>query len=89
MDSRQLRSLRAQAHSLKPIVITGQAGITPAVLAAIDQALNDHELIKVRVNAENRQSRSVMIRQICLELDSELIQVLGHIATLYRQNPDR
>jgi len=81
--------LRAKAHSLKPVVITGQAGITPAVLNEIGLALDHHELIKVRVNAVDREERREMTAQICGELDAELIQSLGHIITLYRKNPDK
>ncbi len=81
--------LRAKAHSLKPVVITGQAGISDAVLNEIDLALNHHELIKVRVNAEDREMRQTMIQRICETLGAELVQSIGHIATLYRVSPDK
>ena len=77
--------LRAKAHSLKPVVITGQHGITPAVLNEINLALDHHELIKVRVNAGQREERQAMITQICTETTAELIQAIGHIVTLYRK----
>ena len=51
MKSELKKFLRARAHSLKPVVITGQHGVTPAVLNEINLALDHHELIKVRVNA--------------------------------------
>ncbi|HHJ39817.1 MAG: RNA-binding protein [Methylothermaceae bacteria B42] len=82
------RALRAKAHNLKPVVITGQAGITEAVLAEIDNALSYQELLKVRVNAEDRQARKEMVDLICRRLEAELVQILGHVATLYRENPD-
>ena len=77
--------LRAKAHSLKPVVITGQHGITPAVLNEINSALDHHELIKVRVNAGQREERRAMITQICAETTAELIQAIGHIITIYRK----
>jgi len=77
--------LRAKAHSLKPVVITGQHGITPAVLSEINLALDHHELIKVRVNADQREERQAMIAQICTETAAELIQAIGHIITIYRK----
>ncbi len=89
LSPRQKRALRAKAHNLKPVVITGQAGITDAVLAEIDNALSHHELLKVRVNAEDRQARKEMIERISHQLEAELVQILGHVATLYRENPDR
>ena len=82
------RALRAKAHNLKPVVITGQAGITEEVLTEIDNALSYHELLKVRVNAEDRQARKEMVELICRRLEAELVLILGHVATLYRENPD-
>jgi len=81
--------LRAKAHALKPVVITGQGGISEAVLNEINLALDHHELIKVRVNAEDREARKQMSGQICEETGAELIQSIGHIITLYRKNPDK
>jgi RNA-binding protein len=80
--------LRARAHGLKPVVITGQAGITPNVLNEIDLALTHHELIKVRINAEDRAQRRAMGDQICTSTRSELVQSIGHIVTLFRKSPD-
>ncbi|BCX82956.1 RNA-binding protein [Methylomarinovum caldicuralii] len=88
LDKKQKRHLKARAHPLKPVVITGQLGLTEAVLAEIDRALTAHELIKVRINAEDRQARREMAQQICDRLDAELVQILGHVATLYRENPE-
>lgn len=88
MDAKRRRTLKARAHHLKPVVIVGHQGLTDAVLAEIDHALKAHELIKVRVNAEDRQSRQAMIGTICQRLGAERVQTLGHIATLYRENPE-
>jgi len=81
--------LRAKAHTLKPVVITGQHGVTPAVLNEINLALDHHELIKVRVNAADREERQAMVRTICTESAAELIQAIGHVVTLYRRNPNQ
>jgi RNA-binding protein len=83
------KQLRAKAHALKPIVITGQAGVTEAVLNEINLGLDHHELIKVRVNAEDREQRKERSGQICEKTGAELIQSIGHVITLYRQNPDK
>ena len=89
MNSDLKKQLRAKAHSLKPVIITGQSGISPAVLNEINLALDHHELIKVRVNAEDREQRREMAGLICSETQAELIQSIGHIITLYRKNPDK
>ena len=89
MKSEQKKQLRAKAHTLKPVVITGNAGVTEAVLNEINLALDHHELIKVRVNAGDREQRKELSGQICEQTGAELIQSIGHIITLYRKNPDK
>ena len=84
----QKRHLKALAHHRKPVVIIGDSGITPAVLHEILLALDHHELIKIRVNAEDRESREAMIEEICATAEATLIQRIGHIATLFRRNPE-
>ena len=84
----QKRHLKALAHHRKPVVIIGDSGITPAVLHEILLALDHHELIKIRVNAEDREAREAMIEEICATADAALIQRIGHIATLFRRNPE-
>ncbi len=89
MKSELKKQLRARAHALNPVVITGQAGVSEAVLNEINLALDHHELIKIRVNAEDRQQRREMSELICAETGAELIQSIGHIITIYRENPDK
>jgi RNA-binding protein len=83
----QKKELRTRSHHLKPVIITGNAGITPAVLKEISLALDHHELIKVRVNAADREQRAAMTQMICSELDASLVQSIGHIITIYRAAP--
>lgn len=82
------RRLRARAHRLKPVVIVGAAALSPGLIAAIEQALHDHALIKVRVNAEDRFERRALIEKICHACGADLIQTVGHIAVLFRE-PDQ
>ncbi len=89
MKSDLKKFLKAKAHALKPVVITGQHGITPAVLNEINLALDHHELIKVRVNAADRDDRRELIEGILRDTGAELIQAIGHVITLYRKNPDK
>ena len=69
-------------------MIIGDSGITPAVLHEILLALDHHELIKIRVNAEDREGREAMIAEICAATEAALVQRIGHIATLFRRNPE-
>jgi RNA-binding protein len=82
------KKLRAEAHTLKPVVMIGQSGLTAAVLAEIEQALNSHELIKVKIRAE-RDERKQINEKICADTGAELIQEIGQIAVIYRMNPDK
>jgi RNA-binding protein len=84
----QKRHLKALAHPRKPVVIVGDSGITPAVIREIALALDHHELIKIRVNADDREAREIMILDLCKETGATLVQRVGHIATLFRRNHD-
>jgi len=88
MKPAEKRSFRAQAHSLKPVVIVGQAGFTAAVLAETQIALDTHELIKVKIRAE-KDVRKIICQNLCEGTGAELIQTIGQIAVLYRPNPNK
>lgn len=66
------------------MVITGQRGLTPAVLNEIDQALAHHELIKIRLGSTDRDERDSMTREICEKTASAWVQNIGRIAIVYR-----
>ncbi|MBC3874386.1 YhbY family RNA-binding protein [Undibacterium flavidum] len=80
--------LRAEAHGLKPIVIIGEAGLTPAVTKEIDASLNSHGLIKVRVFGDDREARVAMYETICAELGAEPVQHIGKLLVIYRPKLD-
>ncbi len=86
MNPIQKKQLKAQAHSLNPVVMLGQAGLTPAVLKEIDLALQAHELIKVKLKAE-RLERQSYADDICRATGAELVQSIGQVAVLFRKNP--
>lgn len=83
---KQRKHLRALAHPAKPVVIIGQHGLTENISREVDQALEHHELIKVRINAGDRDERSNIIDSLLSEVSAELVQRIGHIAVLYRRN---
>ncbi|MCK4743317.1 MAG: YhbY family RNA-binding protein [Sulfuriflexus sp.] len=88
LSSQQVRKLRGYAHSLKVIVTVGNNGLTESVQNEIDNALEQHELLKIRVNAGDRDERNEMIKSICEKSGATLIQRIGHVASLYRTNPE-
>jgi RNA-binding protein len=88
MDAASKKKLKAQAHGLKPVIIVGQAGLTDAVLAEIEIALNTHELIKIKIRAE-RDDRKQISEKICVSTGAELIQSIGQVTVIYRLNPKK
>ncbi|ESQ11097.1 MAG: hypothetical protein N838_35240 [Thiohalocapsa sp. PB-PSB1] len=84
ISSQQRRWLKQQAHHLKPVVWIGQAGLSEAVLTEIELALDHHELIKVRVNADQRDAEA---SAIAAQTRAELVQRIGNVATYFRANP--
>ncbi|MEN9725842.1 MAG: hypothetical protein RL434_208 [Pseudomonadota bacterium] len=81
------RALRARAHPLKPVVLLGQHGVTPPVIAAIEEALAAHELIKVRLRGIEKEQRDAAITELAASLGAEVINLIGHILTLFRAAP--
>lgn len=81
------RALKARAHRLEPVVIIGDAGLTPAVLREIDVHLKSHELIKIRVHGDNRDARAGMIGTICDALNAAAVQHIGKILVVFRPKP--
>src|SRR4051812_41859049 len=77
-------ALRSDAHALNPVVIIGEAGLTPSVLKEIDASLNAHGLIKVRVFGDDREARIEIYETICDKLDAAPIQHIGKLLVLYR-----
>jgi len=80
-------ALRAKAHHLEPVVIVGDAGLTPAVLREIDVHLKSHELIKIRVHGDDREARAAMIDTICEALSAAAVQHIGKTLVIYRPKP--
>jgi RNA-binding protein len=89
LNEKQRKHLRGLGHSLKPIVLLGQAGLTEAVVSEAVRALNDHELVKVRVTGMDRDVRDETIASLASRTSSELVGRIGHTALLYRQNKER
>lgn len=88
LTNAQIRFLRGQAHGLKAILQLGAKGLTDAVVAEVDLALEHHELIKVKVAAEDRDARDAMIAELAGRAAATLVQRIGNVAVLYRQSKD-
>jgi len=85
LNSKFKQDLKAKAHKLKPIVLIGNHGLTANVIAEIDRALTDHELIKIRINALDKEEKKATLAAICEATQAEAVQLIGKIGILYRK----
>ena len=83
MEKKQLRSI---GHHLKPVVTIAGAGLTDNVMAEIDRALHDHELIKIKIAIDDRELRASTTRDFCMQHKAELVQSIGKTALVLRKN---
>lgn len=88
LKATQKKNLRAQAHHLKPIVIVADKGLSETVVAEIERALNDHELIKVKLRGD-RDMRKAWAQRIAGLCKAEFIQSIGQVACFYRKHPEK
>lgn len=89
LNNKQKKALKSLAHPLKPVVMIGNNGLTEGVLAEIDSALAFHELIKVRISAEDRETKVLIAKAIVHESKAEEVQLLGNVLTIFRQSEER
>ena len=89
LSNAQIRFLRGQAHDLKAMLQVGGKGITDALAAEVDGALEHHELIKVKVGAEDREARDAMIDLLAERSHAGIVQRIGHTVVLYRASKDK
>jgi RNA-binding protein len=82
----QRKHLRGLAHSLKPLVQVGEAGLSAAVIAATQQALKDHELVKIRLHEPT--DKRAMADELARQSKSQLCGLVGHTVILYRRHPE-
>jgi RNA-binding protein len=89
LSERQRKYLRGLGHALNPVLLIGTAGVTPAVVAEARRALHDHELIKVRFRAAERDARDTGLAELATATMSILVQRIGHTALYYKRRIDR
>jgi RNA-binding protein len=81
------RALRGHGHAMSPIVQIGKAGVTEAVIKQIEQALADHELIKVKIGGECPSDRHEVAARLGGEPGVNLVQMIGRVLLLYKRHP--
>lgn len=88
LTTSQKKYLRGLTHDLQPVVMVADKGLSENVLAEIEQALEHHELIKVKLRGD-REQRAEWIENLLKSTKSELVHSIGQVACLYRRHPDK
>jgi len=88
LTPKERQALKALAHGLKPVVLLGSAGLSPAVVKEIDRALLAHELIKVKVPGDDRTEREELFASLAESLSAARVQAIGKLLVLFRPAPE-
>ena len=89
LSNKQKQFLKGEAHSLKPVVLLGSNGLTEGVIVEIQSALEIHELIKVKVPTDDRETKKLIFDAIVRETGAEKLQTIGHTVLLYLQSVEK
>jgi RNA-binding protein len=87
LSASQKRYLRGLAHAIHPIIMVGNKGLSPALLKEFGAALDQHELVKVKIAGEDRDARKDQIAALANDAGADIVQTIGHVASYFRRNP--
>ncbi len=85
----QKKKLKGIAHDLHPLVTIAQDGLKESIHDEVDTALNFHQLVKVKIIADDREKRKDFIDQLSKKHNAIVVQTVGHVAVFYRRNKDK
>lgn len=85
LTQKQIQYLKEKAHSLSPVVNIGQKGITESLIKELDSSIENHELLKVKIQGGDRDSRTAAAEELSKATSSETVQIIGNVITLFRQ----
>lgn len=84
----QKKYLRGIAHGLNPMIIIGANGVTDSLMTELESTLDHHEILKIKMAAAERDDRKVIIDHIIKATGALLVQTVGKVLVIYRQNED-
>ncbi|GHB04079.1 ribosome assembly RNA-binding protein YhbY [Modicisalibacter luteus] len=87
LSQAQKKAFRSIGHHLDPVVTVSENGVSEGVMAELDRALTDHELIKIKLAVGDREIRRQVIEELAADARAEVIQIIGKMALFYRRNP--
>jgi putative YhbY family RNA-binding protein len=89
LSAAERKALKARAHPIKPIVMIGDAGLSPGVMTEIERGLTSHELIKIRVAMDDREGREALLAEICKACGASAVQHIGKILVIWRKSAEK
>jgi len=89
LTSQQIKTLKAEAHHLNPVVMLGAAGLADTVVKEIEQALTAHGLIKIKLGGESREDRAALMSEICARTGAQPVQSIGKVGVVWREKPEK
>ena len=88
LSASQKRYLRGLAHGLSPVIHVGNKGVTPSLLKEFGNALDQHELVKVKLAGDDRDARKAQVDALAEQAGAEVVQRIGHMACYFRRNKE-
>jgi RNA-binding protein len=86
LSNSQKRYLRGLAHGIGPVIQVGNKGLTPSLVKEFGNALDQHELVKVKLAGDDREARAEQIDALAEQVGAEVVQRIGHVASFFRRN---
>ena len=84
LNNADKKRLRAIGHQLKPVITISEKGLSENIQLELERALNDHELIKLKLVTGDKAAKAALIEKICALSKGDVVQTVGHMLLLYR-----
>jgi RNA-binding protein len=88
LTSEKIKAFKSIGHKLKPVVTISENGLSEGVKKELERALNDHELIKIKITCEDRTEKKELIKVLCQTCQCQPIQAIGNIVLVYRASKE-
>lgn len=89
LTPKQKQQLKGLGHALKPVVMIAEQGLKETVIQNTDEALQAHELIKLKIRTDDRETRNTIVNELCQQTNALLVSQTGFTALIFRRNPKK
>ena len=86
MDKKKIVELKKLSNELKPLFIIGKGNIKENLIISIQDYLNSHELVKIKVlTANNKDELKTIVNEVSSKLSAIVIDIRGYTFTLFKK----